>query len=71
MADAAAGRAGGRMGGRAGGRRSGLVARAGGRQRDDSDHCVTPTGAKLACTFSVDLLTATEQNYRNALTPLP
>ena len=29
-------------------------------QRDDSDHCVTPTGAKLACTFSLDLLTATE-----------
>ena len=29
-------------------------------QRDDSDHCVTPTGAKLACTFALDLLTATE-----------
>ena len=37
-----------------------LVARAGVRQRDDSDHCVTPTGAKLACTPALDLLTATE-----------
>ena len=37
-----------------------LVARAGGRQRYDSDHCVMPTGAKLAGTFALDLLTATE-----------
>jgi hypothetical protein len=37
-----------------------LVARAGVRQRYDSDHSVMPTGAKLAGTFPLDLLTATE-----------
>ena len=36
-----------------------LVARAGVRQRYDSDHSVMPTGAKLAGTFALDLLTAT------------
>ena len=48
--------------------RQGLLhlARAGAPQRDDSDHCVTPTGAKLVGTFALDLLTATEmQLYRH------
>ena len=42
-----------------------LVARAGAPQRDDSDHCVTPTGAKLVRTFPLDLLTATQMQPQN------